>query len=138
MILESNDAIATATPGDWLKNLAPVFQPMRSKTKRTLFSRTLSKLQVIMRNSDWLIVLFARAVIGRSNYFGVGNSLVRLLRFSGGKNSRTILNISTKKVATEKTQYPRNDKILKKGENGHCKSESVTKWSKMADFEADL
>ena len=111
---------------------------MRSKTKRTLFSRTLSKLQVIMRNSDWLIVLSAHAVIGRSNYFGVGNSLVRLLRFSGVKNSRTILNISTKKVATEKTQYPRNDKILKKGGNGHCKSESVTKWSKMADFEADL
>ena len=36
-----------------------------------------------MRNSDWLIVLFAHAVIGRSNYFGVGDSLVGLLRFSG-------------------------------------------------------
>ena len=42
---------------------------------RNNFSRALSKLQVIMRNSDWLIVLFAHAVIGQSNYFGVGNSL---------------------------------------------------------------
>ena len=130
MTLESNDAIATATPGDWLKNLAPVFQPMRSKTKRTLFSRTLSKLQAIMRNSNWLIVLFAHAVIGRSNDFGVGNSFVRLLRFSGGKNSRTILNISTKKVAAEKTQYPRNDKILKKGENGHLQKRKCDKMVK--------
>ena len=83
-----------------------------------------------MRNSDWFIVLFAHAVIGRSNYFGVGNSLVRLLRFSGGKNSRTILNISTKKVATEKTQYPRNDKILKKGENGHLQKRKCDKMVK--------
>ena len=35
------------------------------------FSRALSKLQVISRNSDWFIALFAAIVIGRSNNFGV-------------------------------------------------------------------
>ena len=33
MTVESNYVIAIATPSDWLKRLAPVFQPMRSKTK---------------------------------------------------------------------------------------------------------
>ena len=33
------------------------------------FSRPLSKLQVIARNSDWFIAMFAPVVIGRSNYF---------------------------------------------------------------------
>ena len=33
MTVESNDVIAIATLSDWLKRLAPVFQPIRSKTK---------------------------------------------------------------------------------------------------------
>ena len=33
MTVESNYAIATATLSDWLKRPAPVFQPMRRKTK---------------------------------------------------------------------------------------------------------
>ena len=33
MTVESNYVIAIATFIDWLKRLAPVFQPMRSKTK---------------------------------------------------------------------------------------------------------
>ena len=33
MTVESNDVIAIAALSDWLKGLAPVFQPMRSKTK---------------------------------------------------------------------------------------------------------
>ena len=33
MTVESNYMIATATLSDWLKRLAPVSQPMRSKTK---------------------------------------------------------------------------------------------------------
>ena len=33
MTVESNYVIAIATRGDWLKRLAPVFQPMRIKTK---------------------------------------------------------------------------------------------------------
>ena len=39
-------AIAIATLSNWLKRVAPVFQPIRSKT------RALSKLEVIARNSD--------------------------------------------------------------------------------------
>ena len=33
MIVESNDAITIDMLGDWLKNLALTFEPMRSKTK---------------------------------------------------------------------------------------------------------
>ena len=33
MTVESNYAIVIATFSDWLKNLAPAFQPMRSKSK---------------------------------------------------------------------------------------------------------
>ena len=40
------------------------------------FSRSLSELQVIARNRDWFIVLFAPVVIGRSNCFGFGFSTV--------------------------------------------------------------
>ena len=38
------------------------------------FSRPLSRLQVIARNSDWFIALFAPNVIGRVDYFGIGFS----------------------------------------------------------------
>ena len=81
MTFESNGAIAIATLIDWLKNFPPVSQPIRSKikTNRTLharFSRALSKLQVIARNSHWFIALFAAVVIGGSNYFGIGFSTV--------------------------------------------------------------
>ena len=75
MIVESNYAIAFAPLSDWLKRLAPVFQPMRSKTKiapRTRdFSRALSELQIIARNCDWFIVLFVPVVIGPNNCFGL-------------------------------------------------------------------
>ena len=62
---------------DWLKNLAPVFQPMRCESKPTApcthdFSRALSKLQVIASNSDWFIALFALVVIGWNDFFGLG------------------------------------------------------------------
>ena len=44
MTVESNYAIAIATLSDWLKRVAPVFQPMTSKTKtnrhvRVIFPR---------------------------------------------------------------------------------------------------
>ena len=73
MTVESKYAIATFI-GDWLKNFAPVFQPIRSKPKtialcRRDFSRPLSKLKGIARNSDWFIALSTPVVIGRSNYF---------------------------------------------------------------------
>ena len=40
MTVKSNYVIAITTLSDWLKRLAPVFQPMRSKTKtnRTLYA----------------------------------------------------------------------------------------------------
>ena len=79
MTVESNNAIAIGALSDWLKSLTPVFRPIRSKNKtiRTLyadFSRALTELQVIARNSDWFIALYA-VVIGRSNYsVGIGFS----------------------------------------------------------------
>ena len=35
------------------------------------FFRALSKLHGIAKNLDWFMALFAPAVIGRSNYFGI-------------------------------------------------------------------
>ena len=68
MTVESNYVIAIDTLSDWLKRLAPVFQPMRSKPEPIAprmrdFSRAMSELQVIARNCDWFI-LFAPVVIG--------------------------------------------------------------------------
>ena len=40
------------------------------------FSRALSNLLFIARNSDWFITVFAPSVIGRSNHFGIGSSTV--------------------------------------------------------------
>ena len=70
-----------ATLSDWLKNLVPVFRPMRSEFKANLtlyarFSRSLSKFKVIAMSSDWFIALFARLVIGRCSYFAIGFSTV--------------------------------------------------------------
>ena len=72
-------AVVIVTLSDWLKYLAPVFPPTRSKTKSNstlceLFPRVLSKLQVIARNSDWLIALFAPVMNGGSNNSGIGFS----------------------------------------------------------------
>ena len=81
MTVESNYVIAIAALSDWLKRLAPVFQPMRSKPKPIApctrdFSRASSKLQLIARNCDWFIAPFVPVVIGRSNCFGFGFSTV--------------------------------------------------------------
>ena len=70
MTVESNYVIAIATLSDWVKRVAPVFQPMKSKPCTRDFSRALSELQIIARNCDWFIVLFVPVVIGRSNCFG--------------------------------------------------------------------
>ena len=79
MTVESNHMIAIAMLSDWLKRLAPFFQPMRSKTKPVApctcdFSHALSELQVIARSCDWFITLSAPVVIGLSNCFGFGFS----------------------------------------------------------------
>ena len=58
-------------------SLAPVFKPMRGKPIVPCtrdFSRAFTKLQVIARNSDWFIALFAPSVIGRNNYSDIGFS----------------------------------------------------------------
>jgi len=73
--------VAIATLNGWLKRLVSVFQPMRSKTRTNRacmrdFSRALSKFQIIARNCDWLIEVFAPVVIGWSNCFGFGFSTV--------------------------------------------------------------
>ena len=77
----NNYVIAIATLSDWLKRLAPVFQPMRSKTKPIApctrdLSRAFIELQLIAWNCDWFIALSAPVVIGRSNCFGFGFSTV--------------------------------------------------------------
>ena len=79
MTVESNYVIAIATFSDWLKRVAPVFQPMRSKTIAPCtrdFSRASKDLQVIARNCDWFMALFVHVMIGRSNCFGFGFSTV--------------------------------------------------------------
>ena len=45
----------------------------KAKTNRTLYALWAIQLQVIARNSDWFIALFAPVVIGRSNYFFDGH-----------------------------------------------------------------
>ena len=58
MTVENNYVIAIATLSDWLKRVAPVFQPMW--------------LWLWIVNCDWFIALFVPVVIGRSNCFGFG------------------------------------------------------------------
>ena len=77
MTVESNYAIAIAKLTDWLKNIAPLFHPMRSKNRTNhTFARDLSKLRAIARNSDCLFALFAAVIIGRSIYSGIHFSTV--------------------------------------------------------------
>ena len=68
--------IAIATLSDWLKRLAPVFQPMRSKTKtnRTTYAWLFPRFERVTGNCYEL--WFVRVVIGRSNCFGFGFSTV--------------------------------------------------------------
>ena len=63
---------------EWFKSIVPVMFINQSKGKpkpmvphMRNFSRPLSKLHGIATNSEWFIVLFAPAMIGRSNYFGI-------------------------------------------------------------------
>ena len=73
--VENNCVIAIATHRDWITNLAPVFQPMRCKTKFNSTSRA-PFFAVIVRNSAWFIALFAPVVIGWSNELGIAFSTV--------------------------------------------------------------
>ena len=59
------------------------------------FPSALSKLQVLVGNSDWLITLFVRVVIGRSNCFGLvfrqsfENRSIKTLTFLQHVNARS-------------------------------------------------
>ena len=55
---------------EWLKNLAPLSQPIRSKTGR-VFPR-LALVKCVRFDSDWFIGLSATLVIGQSDEFGSG------------------------------------------------------------------
>ena len=59
MTVESNYAIAIATRSDWLKNLAPVFQPMRSETNTncSLYARFFPRFEQVTGNCSefWLV-----------------------------------------------------------------------------------
>ena len=68
MTVESDYAIAIATLSDWLKDSRQFFNQWEVKPKpvaprRRDFSRASGELQIIARNSDWLIVLFVPVVI---------------------------------------------------------------------------
>ena len=83
MAPESNHTIVIAALGDWLKNLTPVFPPMRSKTKFncTLYTLFLPRSQEVTGNCQqfWLVHrAMSLVVIGRSNSFLIGFSESRL------------------------------------------------------------
>ena len=52
MTVESNYVIAIAMLSDWLKRLAPVFKPTRSKTKtnRTMYASILPRFERVIGN----------------------------------------------------------------------------------------
>ena len=52
MTVESNYSIAMASLSDWLKNLVPVFQPMKSETKvnRTFYGRFFPRFVLVAGN----------------------------------------------------------------------------------------
>ena len=59
---------------DWLKVLAPLFQPIRRETKTNRGSRVhiFPRLRVITLSFDWFTGLSPSFLIGQSNYFGFG------------------------------------------------------------------
>ena len=66
-----------ATLCDWIKRLAPLSQPIRSKTKTNCdlparVSRAWRRLHVFASSSDWFIGLVTTVVIGQSNNLGFG------------------------------------------------------------------
>ena len=53
MTVESNYVIVIATLSDWLKRLAPDFQPIRSKTKtnRAMYACFFPRFELVFRQS---------------------------------------------------------------------------------------
>ena len=50
MTVESNYVIAIAPLSDWLKRLAPVFQPMRRKTNRAMYAWFFPRFEQVSDN----------------------------------------------------------------------------------------
>jgi len=81
MTVESNYVIAIATFSGWLKTLAPVFQPMRIKTKsnRAMYAWFFPRFQRVTDNcwELWLVERAACSCCDWSEYcFGFGLSTV--------------------------------------------------------------
>ena len=64
---------------DWLKKIAPLSEPIRSKYKKKtmmtyspVFSFAWCLLHIVLSSSDWFIVSFVPVVIGQSYSFGFG------------------------------------------------------------------
>ena len=60
---------------NWLKKLAPLSQPIRSKTRTnrdSLAHASFPAFRVIASSFDWTMDCSASFVIGQSNYFGFG------------------------------------------------------------------
>ena len=94
MTVGNNDTYAIATHSDWLNRLAPIFQPLRGKTKTIApytrdFSRVLSKLQSIARISIgsshcllqlWLVGVITSVSCFRQSFENQSYVLYRFLR----------------------------------------------------------
>ena len=88
MTVESNYVIAIATLGDWLKRLAPAFQPMRSKMK------TMSGL-------SWLLVLYSAP-----RGFSPGSPVLPSPQKSTFPNSNSIRCRTSRKSTFERVELP--------------------------------
>ena len=101
-----------------LEDSRQFFNQWEAKPKQTApcthdFSRAKSELQVIARNCDWFIALFAPVVIGRSNCFGFGfstviwkplyssQSLLLSLRLAGSSTHKSVWNVNLSGLRTK-------------------------------------
>jgi len=80
LIVESNSHLrlfCITTLSDWLKNLAPLYQPIRStpKTNHDMLAHVFPHFVMstcIALSFDWFTGLFVSLVIGQSDYFDFG------------------------------------------------------------------
>ena len=72
---------ALSAPHDWLKKFTPLFHPIKVQLKPIVtrlhaFSRALHQLPAITSSFDWFTVLSVSFVIGLSNYFNFGFTIL--------------------------------------------------------------
>ena len=85
--MSKSDVFHGTTPHDWLKDLAPLFHPIRSKPspfvirQSQAFSRALCQRHVITSSFDWFTVLSVSLVLARVITFSL------VLRHSVEKHS---------------------------------------------------